>query len=78
MERKIWNKSNDSIALKKYFDKNKDKYKAKDVTKVKGKVMNDYQNFLEKEWIDKLRSESSVKVNKKVLKKLIKYYRKES
>ncbi|MEQ6122928.1 peptidylprolyl isomerase [Pseudotenacibaculum sp. MALMAid0570] len=78
MERKIWKKSNDTIALKEYFDKNKEKYEAKDLTKVKGKVMNDYQNFLEKEWIDKLRSESTVKIHKKVLKKLIKYYRKES
>ena len=40
--------------------------------------MNDFQNYLEKDWIEKLRSNNAVEVNKKVLKKLIKYYRKES
>ena len=40
--------------------------------------MNDFQNYLEKDWIEKLRSSNAVEVNKKVLKKLIKYYRKES
>ena len=78
MQRKIWNKSNDSTALKTYFDQNNAQYKTKDLSKVRGKVMNDYQNFLEKEWIDKLRSDNKVKINKKILKKLEKYYRKES
>lgn len=78
MQRKVWNKSNDSIALKGYFDKNAQSYDSKDLSKVKGKVMNDYQNFLEQEWIKELRAKNTVKVNKSVLKKLEKYYRKES
>jgi peptidyl-prolyl cis-trans isomerase SurA len=36
--------------------------------------MNDYQNFLEKEWIADLRRKSKIKVEKKQLKKLIKFY----
>jgi hypothetical protein len=41
-------------------------------------VMNDFQTSLDQEWIQLLRSKSSIKINKKVLKKLINYYRKES
>lgn len=78
MQKKIWDKSNDTIALKGYFDKNQANYKVKDLSKIKGKVMSDYQNALENNWIQELRSKSSVKINKRVLKKLIKYYRKES
>jgi len=78
MQRKIWNKSNDSIALKQYFDNNVGNYDVKDLSKIKGKVMNDYQGYLEDEWVKGLRSRNSVKINKGVLKKLIKFYRKES
>ncbi len=39
--------------------------------------MNDYQNFLEKDWIADLRKKSSIKVNKRQLKKLIKFYDRE-
>lgn len=78
MQRKIWNKSNDSIALKEYFDQNVSNYKEKDLSKIKGKVMNDYQVYLEDEWVKGLRNRNSVKINKGVLKKLIKFYRKES
>ncbi|QNM86753.1 peptidylprolyl isomerase [Polaribacter pectinis] len=75
MQQKIWNKSaNDSIGLKKYFDVNSTKYKSKELEKIKGEVMNDYQNFLEKEWIAALRRESKIKVDKRQLKKLIKFY----
>ena len=40
--------------------------------------MNDFQTSLENAWILKLRSNNKVEVNKMILKKLIKYYRKES
>lgn len=78
MQRKVWNQSNDSIALKKYFDQNQNRYDSKELTPIKGKVMNDYQNFLEEQWVQELRAQNSIKVNKSILKKLIKYYRKES
>jgi len=78
MQQKIWNKSNDSTALKNYYDQNTAKYESKELSKIKGKVMNDYQNFLEQEWIKALREKNAVKIHKSVLKKLVKYYRKES
>lgn len=40
----------------------------------KGLVMNDYQEYLEKAWISNLRNNYKVKVNKKVLKKLVKQH----
>ncbi len=78
MQRKIWDKSSDSIGLKNYFDKNVSNYNSKELSKIKGKVMNDYQGYLEDEWVKQLRASNSVKINKGILKKLVKYYRKES
>ena len=78
MQRRIWEKSNDSIALKNFFDRNIVNYNSKPLKEVKGKVMNDYQNSLEEGWIKELRDNNNIKINNKILNKLIKYYRKES
>jgi len=78
MQQKIWNISSDTLALKNYFDSHKNNYETKDFSTIKGKVMNDFQTSLEKEWIQELRANNKVEVNKMILKKLIKYYRKES
>ncbi|MBL4604811.1 MAG: peptidylprolyl isomerase [Flavobacteriaceae bacterium] len=78
LQQKIWNTSKDTIALQKYFDTHKRNYKTKELSKVKGKVMNDYQTFLEENWVRELRAKSRIKVNEKIVKKLIKFYRKES
>ena len=59
-------------------DRHKNNYETKDFSTIKGKVMNDFQTSLEKEWIQELRANNKVEVNKMILKKLIKYYRKES
>ena len=75
MQDKIWEKSSkDSLGLKSYYDANLTKYEPKELVKIKGEVMNDYQNFLEKNWIADLRKKSVIEVNKKQLKKLIKSY----
>ena len=75
MQQKIWKKATkDSLGLKNYFDKNKSKYNSKELNKVKGMVMNDYQTYLEKQWIIDLRKKNKVKIDKKELKKLIKFY----
>ncbi|KGL63001.1 peptidylprolyl isomerase [Polaribacter sp. Hel1_85] len=75
MQDKIWNKSSrDSLGLKKYFDTNSTNYKTDDLNTIKGQVINDYQNFLEKNWIADLRRKSKIKVDKRQLKKLIKFY----
>ena len=77
MQQKIWKKSSkDTLGLKNYFEKNVNSYSSKELKDVKGEVMNDYQMFLEKEWIDDLKKKSKIKVNKKQLKKLIKFYNK--
>jgi peptidyl-prolyl cis-trans isomerase SurA len=78
MQQKIWDKSSkDTIALQNYFDKNSGNYKEQVLDSIKGQVINDYQNHLEKEWIADLRKNHEVKIKKSQLKKLIKYYRKE-
>jgi peptidyl-prolyl cis-trans isomerase SurA len=75
MQQKIWNKSSkDTLGLKTYFSNNKEKYGTKEFKNIKGEVMNDYQNFLEKDWIADLRKKSSIKVSKRQLKKLVKFY----
>ena len=42
----------------------------KQLKETKGQVLNDYQNYLEKEWVKQLRKEHKVIVNKRALKKL--------
>jgi len=75
MQEKIWTKSSkDSLGLKKYFKSKSANYKTDDLKTIKGQVINDYQNFLEKNWIAELRKNSKIKVEKKQLKKLIKFY----
>jgi peptidyl-prolyl cis-trans isomerase SurA len=78
MNQKIWDKSSkDTLGLKTYFKDHIANYKEKDLSKIRGKVISDYQNFLEKNWIEELKKKNTIKVNKRELKKLIKYYRKE-
>ena len=75
MQEKIWNRSStDTLGLKNYFSKNKVKYNSKELKNIKGEVMNDYQNFLEKNWVADLRKKNKIKIHKKQLKKLIKFY----
>ena len=75
MQQKIWNKSaQDSLGLKNYFDKNIGNYKTKNLKEINGEVMNDYQNFLEKNWIADLRKNAIITVDKKQLKKIKKHY----
>lgn len=78
MNKKIWDKSSkDTLGLQTYFDKNKSNYSEKDLSKIRGKVISDYQSFLEQNWIQDLKKKNAVKINKRELKKLIKYYREE-
>lgn len=78
MQQKIWNTSSDTIALKNYFESHRNSYENKKLDMIKGRVMNDFQTYLEEDWIQTLRSNNDIKINNKVLNKLIKYYRKES
>jgi len=75
MQQKIWEKSSkDTLGLKNFFDKNLSTYQPKGLDQIKGEVMNDYQNFLDKNWIADLRRKSVIKVDNRQLKKLIKAY----
>ena len=74
MQQKIWEKSfKDTLGLKNFFEANLSNYEPKELDKIKGEVMNDYQNYLEKNWIADLRRKSVI--DKKQLKKLIKFYK---
>lgn len=78
MNEKVWDKSSkDTIGLETYFKSNLANYKEKDLSKIRGKVISDYQNYLENQWMSSLKEKSKVTINKRALKKLIKYYRKE-
>ncbi|MDP5092115.1 MAG: peptidylprolyl isomerase, partial [Polaribacter sp.] len=77
MQQTIWEKSTkDSLGLKTFFDENSSKYSSNDLAKVKGEVMNDYQNFLENSWIAELRRNVIIAIDNKQLKNLIKLYNK--
>ena len=76
MQQKIWEKSSkDTLGLKNFFDANIKKYQPTELDEIKGEVMNDYQNFLDKNWILDLRRKSAIDINKRQLKKLIKFYK---
>lgn len=76
MQQKIWEKSSkDTLGLKNYFEANLSQYESKELDKIKGEVMNDYQNYLEKNWIADLRRKSVIDIDKKQLKNLIKFYK---
>ena len=75
MQEKIWTKSSkDTIGLQDYFKANIGNYKTDNLKSIKGLVISDYQDFLDENWIANLREKSKIKVNKKQLKKLIKFY----
>ncbi|WP_299837152.1 peptidylprolyl isomerase [uncultured Tenacibaculum sp.] len=77
MKLKVWNKSqNENEGLLAFFDKNKKNYKSEELEKVRGEVINDYQKYLEESWISDLKSSNKVKVNKRVLKRVKKAYKK--
>jgi peptidyl-prolyl cis-trans isomerase SurA len=77
MQQTIWEKSTkDSLGLKTFFDENVSKYSSNELSKVKGEVMNDYQNFLENNWIAELRKNVIIAIDNRQLKNLIKFYTK--
>ncbi|TVZ57240.1 peptidyl-prolyl cis-trans isomerase SurA [Lutibacter sp. Hel_I_33_5] len=77
MQQKVWDKSSkDTIGLQKHFEANKELFKDKTLEDNKGEVINNYQEHLEKSWIESLRQNSTIDINKKQLKKLVKFYEK--
>ena len=64
LENKVWEKSKDSIGLSNYFNENKIKnYNNKELKDIKGKVISDFQNYLEEQWIRDLHIKYKVEFN---------------
>jgi len=77
MQTKVWNKaSTDSIGLKSYFKRNIKNYTFKKLSDNKGKVINDYQEYLEGQLTNQLKEKFTVSINKRAVRKLIKHYQK--
>jgi len=75
MQEKIWNvASSDSINIKEFYQSNKSKYSSFDDSR--GEIISDYQDFLENNWINELRENNNVIINKKILKRIKKSLRK--
>ena len=78
MQKKVWDiASNDAAGLQEYFESNSKNYNFKDLTKNKGKVMSDYQAYLEEDLDNTLKNKYPVEVRHKVLKKIIRFYKKD-
>jgi len=71
MEEKVWNTAKtDTLGLENYFEKHTAKYATKSLEDVRGRVVSDYQNWLEKEWLQTLHGKYQVKINNKALRKI--------
>jgi len=69
-EIKVWNKAqSDENQLRAFYDKNNYTSPFEDV---KTQVMNDYEQYLENEWVQALRKKYTVKVNLPEVRKLLK------
>ena len=73
MQDKIWTyNESDSLKLKGFFNKNSVNYKSFESDK--GKIIGDYQEKLELEWIKELKLKYPVIINKKALRRIKKMY----
>lgn len=72
-EQKIWNKvADDELELKPFFLKYAKKYQGQRFEEIRGQVIGDYQQQIEKDWIKDLRSKYTITINQAELKKLAK------
>jgi len=73
LETQVWKKSEDSIGLANFFEKNKNKkYQYINLEKNKGIIIADYQNYLENKMIKKLHLKYAIVINKKEKKRILK------
>jgi peptidyl-prolyl cis-trans isomerase SurA len=73
MQDKIWTyNESDSLKLKDFFNENSTSYKSFESDK--GKIIGDYQEKLELEWIKELKLKYPVLINKKALRRIKKMY----
>ncbi len=72
-EQKIWNKvSDDEQALKAFYIRQQKEYDGKKFDDIRGQLVEDYQQQLEKDWIKELKAKYTIKINQAELKKLAK------
>ena len=73
MQEKIWTlKDSDTINLREYYNENINKYVSFEDDR--GKIIGDFQQFQEINWLNDLRSKHKVVINKKAVKRLRKKY----
>ena len=73
MQDKIWTyNESDSLKLKDFFNKNSTSYESFESDK--GKIIGDFQEKLELEWIEELKSKYPVIINKKAFRRIKKVY----
>jgi peptidyl-prolyl cis-trans isomerase SurA len=78
MQHKVWDKSaKDTLGLNEYYGTHQKKYEGKPLKAIRGRVMNDYKNYLDSTWVSDLRKNSDIKIDKKQLKKLVTFYKKD-
>ncbi len=65
---KVWSKATaDTTGLKTYFNEHEGRYASDDLSEVRGTVIADYQRYLEKEWLKKLRRKYDIWINEELL-----------
>jgi peptidyl-prolyl cis-trans isomerase SurA len=73
MQDKIWTyNESDSLKLRDFFNKNSNSYESFESDK--GKIIGDYQEKLELEWIKELKLKYPVLINKKAFRRIKKMY----
>jgi peptidyl-prolyl cis-trans isomerase SurA len=76
LENEVWNKAKeDTLALKKYYDENKLLFKnikkpVNSISDIPAEVISSFQQLFEKKWVNSLRHNRTIIINKKVLKKI--------
>lgn len=72
-EQKFWNKAiDDELELRPFFAKHAENYEGKRFEEIRGQVIGDYQQQLERDWVANLKSKYTIKINQAELKKLAK------
>ncbi len=67
-DKKVWSKAtSDTTGLKQYFEDNREAYPPGELKDVRGMVIADYQDYLEREWIKALRSRYDIWVDTQLL-----------
>ena len=66
LEKEVWNKSKNTKDVQQYFEDHKQTYQTQSFDAIKGKVITDYQNYLEENLVKELKNKYSVKFNEKV------------